>query len=237
MGRKLTIAVIILLFTGVMSPASAETISYDFSKTYGNYEFSAQMAISIDGNKLTLTLDNTSPYFKQVAGSQTFYNAPAIVGFSFSVKNLSELYTPPFPYDSWDLTAFKSSDPTKSVSIKGIGEKWQKNSSKWGYNNFVIQNFDTYGFLYSPTVEWDKIIASSSSEYFTSTILEIEFKGVPVLDTSFVPYVKVYYPDQFYVSSDDQFIQGKMVATPETGTLLLLGIGLIGVAIVMREML
>jgi len=232
MGRKLALAVIILLiFGGFQPPSSAEAIAYDFSKQYGNYDFSAQMAISIDGNKLTLTLDNTSPYFEKAEGVQTFHNAPAIVGFSFSISNRAEL-----TISSWDLQAVKANDPKTKKSIKGIGEQWQRNSSLWSYNNFVIQNYDNHGYLYSPGVKWADI-AKSDFEYFTSAVLEIEFSGTPTLSLTDSPYIKAYYPGYFFVENSDKFISGKLVATPEPGTLLLLGLGLIGIAIVMREML
>jgi hypothetical protein len=47
----------------------------------------------------------------------------------------------------------------------------------------------------------------------------------------------LYYPGYFSVDNSDKFISGKLVATPEPGTMLLLGLGLIGIAIIMREMM
>ena len=64
MGRKLMIAVVILLFTGVMSPAQRKQSVTILRKTYENYEFSAQMAISIEAMEINFDADNTSPYFK-----------------------------------------------------------------------------------------------------------------------------------------------------------------------------
>jgi hypothetical protein len=229
MERKLALALIIFLFVAVPAPSSADTIKYDFSKQFGNYEFSAQMAISIDGNKLTMTLDNTSTYFEK-AGTQTFHNAPAIQGFSFSISKLGEIGV-----TAWDLKASTAKDPSIIKSIRGAGSQWQKSTSAWPYNNFIIQNFNGYGYLYSPGVTWDTIM-KSDTEYFTRATLEILFSGTPALNFTEAPYVKIYYPDFFYVDNSDKFIAGEKVNTPEPGTLLLLGLGLIGIAIVLREM-
>ena len=57
--------------------------------------------------------------------------------------------------------------------------------------------------------------------------------GDPDLDESVAPIIRV--GNIFSILT--QFVKGKLVPTPEPGTLLLLGLGLIGIAIVMREMM
>ena len=68
----------------------------------------------------------------------------------------------------------------------------------------------------------------------TPATLVMTFSEDPRLNESVAPIIRVGNMD-FFITRNLSRVS--LVATPEPGTMLLLGIGLIGVAIVMREML
>jgi hypothetical protein len=89
---------------------------------------------------------------------------------------------------------------------------------------------------YTTTVYRPYFLAFSESNGLyksTPVSLVMTFSEDPRLNESVAPIIRVGNIG----FSNPQFVTGSLVATPEPGTLLLMGIGLIGIALVMREML
>jgi hypothetical protein len=71
------------------------------------------------------------------------------------------------------------------------------------------------------------------SDYTTPALFTVNLGGVPNLSLSLAPIIYVGNLG----STQNPYIIGSLVATPEPGTLLLLGLGLVGIGLIMREML
>jgi hypothetical protein len=141
---------------------------------------------------------------------------PTIWGFGVGLQNFYEIIGGGL---NKEFTA-GGKDVTKNWGKPGLTE----------YPFYFLANSDRSDSLFNPkSKQFESEDNSSSPATFIITFLG----GEPDLDESVAPIIRVGN----VFSSSPQFATGKLVATPEPGTLLLLGIGLIGIAIVMREMM
>jgi hypothetical protein len=101
-----------------------------------------------------------------------------------------------------------------------VSENWQKTSLTYGTSTLYRPYFLAFS-------EPNGLYKS------TSASLVMTFSEDPRLNESVAPIIRVGNIS----ASNPQFVTGSLVATPEPGTLLLLGIGLVGIGLIMREML
>jgi hypothetical protein len=211
---KQLITVVVCVFFILGTAQVSDALTYKFDNTIIGVPFQATMEISVSGNQVTINLQNTSPVDY----------GPTIYGFGVSLTNYGIVNA---NLDmKWELLVGGNQD---------VAKEWKKpglflNDSKYQLY-FTTYNDFSYG-IYNPTSKQFSSSFGSTPASLTATF----FSGNPELDDSIAPVIRVGNVPGLG-ASNPQYITGLLVATPEPGTLLLMGIGLIGIAIVMREMM
>jgi hypothetical protein len=212
--------IIILIFFAI-KPATSDALHYEFSGPDTLYITSAAMDVTVSGNQLTIIINNTSPR----RTTDFHVNSPAINGFGFNLVSLGMV-----DITAWSLSAYQS--PSSSTTI-AIGGSSTGTSSAWYFGSipgeslgFILaSSYAPQGYLLSPNA-----IANLAGPYYTSATLTMTF-GKEISDfTSPVISFKNAGQD----STDTVILRA---SAPEAGTLLLLGLGLVGIGLIMREML
>lgn len=219
---KKLITVVVCVFFILSTAQDSDALTFSYQETRNElYSFMATLDVTITGKQLTAVWNNTSAEYFEMKK-----NSPVINGFGFTIS----------PYSSpayWQLDAYKDKDNKGSLTLLARNEKdiWHKTSNeKMGNVAFQagVQYFDG---LFSP----DLNAGNLDARYFSTAIFMLEFESDIKLEQFGTPVIQVVYSSN-QNSSEFTYLTGT-VATPEAGTLLLLGLGLIGIAIVMREMM
>ncbi len=198
---------LVFLWTLQGLPERTEALTYTFAG--GGGSFSAIMDLSVSGNSITARIENSS-------------NIVGIEGFGFRIGN----YADALPV-SWSLEAMDASGNIVTMGPGGSIDGWYR-GSYLNLNLFVLASNSTYD-LYNPALR-----SAFPSGFFTTAILYMKFAGAPQLDILVNPQMKVASPglNFFYVEG-----KGENKPVPEPGTLLLLGIGLLVLAFVLKKMI
>ena len=116
----------------------------------------------------------------------------------------------------------KHSWPLDKMALWQIGER-----GSHGDNNIFIYAATSQGGLYNPIANVYNLIFG----IFNNCLFGHNFCGNPILDVAVNPSIKLIPPGR-----QNYYVEGQAIPTPEPGTMLLLGLGLIGIGIVMREL-
>lgn len=235
-----------LLLTGFLVLALAANswaLLFNFSGTSANGTGSATMDISIAGNILTATLNNTSPTLTDNNNP----NIPGIPAFGFNLTN------DPLPtINSWTLTAIKpSTSAVTNLDSTGTNE-WQLQTTTQleGVElDFFPNNSGAGGtgnvdaLLYNPaTLLTDQ--EGNSTRYFTTAVLTIDFSSAPLLDITagLSPFIRMQRVGDNQEGSlklfgvpDDGGGPDPVAIVPEPSTIILLGAGLLGLGFANRR--
>lgn len=207
-------------------------ISFTFSGIDKGGTGSALMDILVSGNTLNLRLDNTSPLNLNDGNG---FNAPGITGFGYFLANEDGVLL-----HNWELNAYDYMGNLIKIGGKGMVSPWNMaidNKTKGVQLDYMASLPNVQGALYNPA---QKNGLAELPNYFTQALLTMVFDKAPVLETVNQPlgsglngltYVRMQNVGKGGEGSLKLVGEPTQVPIPEPGTLLLLGSGLIGLAV------
>ena len=233
--KSIFAALLVAVIVGTASIASAVNYSFSFFGSDKGGVGSAWMDIGLAGNQLNMTLKNTSP----VPVNQNYYN-PAITGFGFNliVENVA--------WSSWELKAFDR----VTNSLVTIGKNnlssylWTVGTTDAGVTLDYLPNISGMeGALYNPDAT-DRF--GAAPQYFTNAFLTMTFNTTSPLTLANEEYKNNSDETATYVRMQSVGERGSgslklfgeeripPSSVPEPGTMILVGAGLAGIALLRR---
>jgi len=214
--KKLLVSMVVV-FGSFLLNTNAHALFYQFSGDANGGVASATMEVTITGNQLTIVINNTSP---ARTNDSLSLNSPAINGFGFNLGSLIKA-------DGWLLSAYKSpSADFIPISGSATGTKgvWDYAPDKELDLNFMFTTgLNIQGYLLNPSAR-----ATVSGPYYTTASLSMTFKeNIDGFTDPMISFANVGKGGEGNLT---------LTTAPEPGTMLLLGLGLIGIGIVMREL-
>ena len=237
--KRILLFILVLLFA---FSSGAQATLFTFSGTDEGGIGSATMDISIAGNTLTVTLNNTSPIYLDPGNITSGDNAPGITGFGF------DLYDPLPGLLSWELTAYTSdlsgpetigspdsADPESGADgiLNTTDDEWSLNTTIAGVTLDFLPTTDQEnidGALFNPSAYGSSELPGGSNDvFYTTAILTMIFDDEPDLDITSM-FVRMQNVGEGGEGSLKLY-PGPGDPIPEPATMLLLGSGLIGIAV------
>jgi hypothetical protein len=226
--KKELVLSIFIFIVFVVNPATSDALQYQFSGSDTTYITSATMDVTVSGNQLTIILNNTSP--RRTTGIEPSHlNSPGINGFGFNLGSLATANV-----TAWSLTAYQY--PLSSTSSV-IGGSSTGASSAWFYGS--IPSFKSLSFIFTPiSMPWGDLYSPATGSYlpgpyYTAATLHISFdQAISEFKDPLIRFENVGEGGNGTL----KLIGAPETPVPEPGTVLLLGLGLIGIGIIMREL-
>ena len=168
--------------------------------------------VLITGNTMDITLDNLSP---TTLDSGSGINAPGIVSFGFN------LIDPNLVLNSWSF---------KTSTIPDLTSRWARVNKVGNLRldvQFSTNNATPDGALYNPSAT--TLPNGSKTSYTTTAYMQLVFDKVPAIDDTY------QYSPYVWVKNVGLNGDGSIKLTPEPGTFILIGSGLLGLSIYHRR--
>ena len=226
MPRAITLVVNLVLLLGLASGAQAIIYNYTFSGVTPYGTASASMVLDVTGDRLSMTLENTSPVSSGNLPSITsirLWSDPEITGSVVS--------------NSWSLSAGRLQNGNLSLgsillSPTSSYSGWSRGAGYLFYTDYI-----GYGIFNPAAAESlsSSVYFSQFGNVFTPTYLTMLFSSnmenlLMPNPTLVMAYSGLQGPGRLELSGT-----GGAASVPEPGTILLLGAGLLGLAAVRKR--